>query len=163
MGLFSKKTKTCERCGKEYQVRLDVGEAICPECKQKEAEMRRIVSGYIKADEMSNGGFTYTTPYEKLQPMIDYKNELANRLRLEDFPYGANPRAYFANAGATYKTMSDDECKNVIIGASLCSVEYSAGAHFNEKLFAPDMYEGTVVDVNDVFAVTYTSDYKFDA
>ena len=45
--LFAKKTIVCERCGKEYQVRITLGEHICDECKLREYQKKENVKGYV--------------------------------------------------------------------------------------------------------------------
>ena len=35
MGLFSKKTLICEKCGKEFQARITIGRHLCKECDDK--------------------------------------------------------------------------------------------------------------------------------
>lgn len=53
MGLFSKKILTCEKCGKEYEVRITMGRHLCKECADKRKELRRDMQGYIDyADQM---------------------------------------------------------------------------------------------------------------
>ena len=47
MGLLSKKTLICERCGKEYQVRIALGRHLCDECAAREGQKRDNVRGYV--------------------------------------------------------------------------------------------------------------------
>ena len=47
MGLFSKKTAICSRCGKEFQTRLGLID-LCPECLAEEDAVQADVQGYLE-------------------------------------------------------------------------------------------------------------------
>lgn len=46
MGLFSKKTLICEKCGKEFQARITIGRHLCKECDDKYWKLYADVQGY---------------------------------------------------------------------------------------------------------------------
>ena len=51
MGLFSKKTYICEKCGKEFEKRINLNGNLCDECwdyeKKVKRELEEGVRGYI--------------------------------------------------------------------------------------------------------------------
>ena len=59
MGLFSKKTLICEKCGKEFQARITIGRHLCKECDDKYWKLYADVQGYNEyAMKMSLESYT---------------------------------------------------------------------------------------------------------
>ena len=77
MGLFSKKTITCERCGKEYQVRITLGAHICDECLSREYQKKDNVKGYVDY-AIKMGWSDYT---EEQLDQIPYLNRILRKLK----------------------------------------------------------------------------------
>lgn len=72
MGLFSKKTLTCERCGREYEARVSLGSKVCPDCQQREKEAKKAVSGYVSYGEWL--GKKYSE--EELKAIAQHRDEI---------------------------------------------------------------------------------------
>lgn len=156
MGLFSKKTVICERCGKEYQVRLARGVHICDECSSRELQKRENVRGYID--------------YAREVVMLDYSEEQLDQIAahretiLEKYrmTQGINITE-LKNASDNYRKLTDEQAADVLQRMANSSVTSTAGAAYTGYFFVPTAYEKTIVDAQDVFAVGYTNDYKLKA
>ena len=79
MGLFSKKTYVCERCGKEFQKRINLNGNFCDECLDMELkekrELKELVGGYY------DYGFDvllkdYTS--EELKEIVSHRDMILN-------------------------------------------------------------------------------------
>ena len=107
MGLFSKKTVICERCGKEYQVRLARGVHICDECSSRELQKRENVRGYID--------------YAREVVMLDYSEEQLDQIAahretiLEKYrmTQGINITE-LKNASDNYRKLTDEQAADVL-------------------------------------------------
>lgn len=183
MGLFSKKTFICERCGKEYQRRLAFGDNICDECfdkeyeeeeekkrirKEKEEEENRIrkekeneVRGYVRyAQKM------YWNPYniKQLEEIVAHRNRLLNKFRN---PNGLSHDELNALSGSI-RQMDDAKKTEMYSRMNRSALKGYIGASINKMgvaqiapaFFVPTGFEGTIVDAGFVFAVGYTGDYK---
>ena len=160
MGLFSKKSYVCEKCGKEFQKRINLNGNLCDECWNQEAnakrELEEAVRGYI--NYYSDVFFkSYTS--DDMRKIIDHRDDL-----LEKFQHDAGiTRAELMNASDNYKQLTDEQAAEVLIRAANSSVSSTMGAVYSGRFFCPTHYEGMIVDAEDVFAVGFTSDYKLQA
>lgn len=153
MGLFSKKTVVCEKCGKEYQARITFLGCVCNECETKERKLRESVEGYIDyARKMRMGN--YST--EKLEEIKKHRDAILEKYRMTE----GITRAELRSASEDYKQLTDEEAADVLIRIANSSVETTLGAAYSGYFFVPSSYEKTIVDAEDVFAVGYTTDSK---
>lgn len=151
MGFFSKKTFICEKCGKEYQTRISVGEHVCGECKSREKEKTEKVFGYVcYASDLSWDPYTE----EELDAIARHRDGILNKCRVTE---GITPEQ-LRQAGDNCKKLTDAEAQNVLDRLINSVYETSLGAVRSKKLFSLTTYEDTVIDKEDVFAVGYTRD-----
>lgn len=153
MGLFSKKTVKCERCGREYQIRVSLGNHVCDECLQREARMKEDAKGYIDyAKEMKWSSYTEN----QLNDIIMHRDSILEKYRMTE----GISRAELLDASNNYKRLTDDEAEEILMRMANSSVAETMGAVYSGYFFVPTAYERVVVDAEDVFAVGYTSDHK---
>lgn len=153
MGIFSKKTLTCERCGKEYEARMAVGEAVCSECLRIEQDKKDNVKGYVDyARTMRLGSYTE----EQLEEIVARRDQILEKYRMTE----GISRAELQQASDNYKKLSDDEAADVLRRMTKSSLTTTIGAVCSRHFFVPTAFEKVIVDAADVFAVGYTNDYK---
>ena len=157
MGLFSKKRYVCERCGKEFQKRINMNGNFCDECfdvefKEKR-ELREIVGGYYDygVDVLLKD---YTSG--ELQQIITHRDQVLNIYRNRN----GITREELEAASENYNELSDDEASMILARAIDTSIKSTIGAAYTNTFFCPTQYGGTIVDARDVFAVGYTSDSR---
>ena len=156
MGLFSKKTLTCERCGKEYEARIALGSHICDECKNREAQKKDNVKGYVDyAFVMSMPNYNE----EQLDQIATHRDQILEKYRMTQ----GISRAELQNASENYKKLTDEQAADILARIANSSISHTIGAAYTGSFFAPTQYEKTIVDAQDVFAVGYTNDYKLEA
>ena len=153
MGLFSKKTIVCERCGKEYQARVTLGVHICDECLNREYEKKENVKGYV---DYANSMLWDSYSEEQLDQIAKHRDDILKKYRMTN----GISRAELINASENYKKLTDDEAADVLTRMANSSITATIGAAYTGYFFVPTAFEKTIVDANDVFAVGYTSDYK---
>lgn len=153
MGLFSKKTITCERCGKEYQVRITLGVHICDECLARERKKEENVKGYVNyASKMLWPSYSEA----ELDEIATHRDAILEKYRMTE----GISRAELQNASDNYKKLTDEQAAEVLIRMANSSITATMGAAYTGYFFVPTAFEKTIVDAQDVFAVGYTSDYK---
>lgn len=157
MGLFSKKTVVCSRCGKEFQTRL--GSDICDECLDKQVKqeiaLENETKGYIRyAKLLKKPAYTQ----DQLTQIVTHRNKILERYNCLD---GAT-RAELKAAGENYKSLSEAQAADILKRAEKSRIVSTMGASYTLDFFVPSGYERTVVDMQDVFAVAYTTDYRYD-
>lgn len=153
MGIFSKKTIVCERCGKEYQTRITLGVHVCDECLNREYEKREAVSGYVEYAR-TMGWAEYSE--EELDMIASHRQQTMDK-------YNRNhgiTRAELQNASDNYKKLTDDQVAEILYRVANASVSSTMGAVYSGSFFVPTRFEKTIIDAEDVFAVGYTNDYK---
>lgn len=157
MGLFSKKTYVCERCGKEFQKRINLNGNFCDECLDMELkekrELKELVGGYY------DYGFDvllkdYTS--EELKEIVSHRDMILNIYRNRN----GITREELEAASENYKELSDDEAGMILARAKDTTIKSTIGAAYTNTFFCPTQYGGTIVDARDVFAVGYTSDSR---
>ena len=154
MGLFSKKTVKCERCGKEYQVRITRGVHICDECLHRLELKKDNVSGYVEyAFEM--GWLSYTE--EQLDQIAVHRDAILEKYRR----HNGISRKDLISASDNYKMLSDEEAADTLYRVANSSITSTMGAAYTADFFVPTDYDKTIVDSEDVFAVGYTNDINF--
>ncbi|MDD6071251.1 MAG: hypothetical protein PUC12_10635 [Clostridiales bacterium] len=156
MGIFSKKTVRCEKCGKEYQVRITFGTHICDECVNREFQKKQNVRGYIDY-AMRMGWQDYTE--EQLDQIDVHRNQILEKYRQVQ----GISKSELQNASDNYKKLTDDQVSDILVRIANSSITSTMGAAYSGCFFVPTAYEKTIVDVEDVFAVGYTNDYKLQA
>ena len=157
MGLFSKETVVCACCGKQFQTRL--GSTLCKECNDKvlnqEIQRENDVKGYIRyAKLLKKPAYTQ----EQLIEIAAHRNKILERYHCAE---GAT-RAELKAAGENYKTLSEDQAVDILKRAEKSRMISTMGASYTLDFFVPSGYARTVVDMEDVFAVAYTTDYRYD-
>ncbi len=156
MGLFSKKTVTCEKCGKEYQIRVDLGEHLCEDCAREKKEKKEYVKGYIDyAFAMKWPDYTEA----QLEEIADHRDGILEKYRMT---VGIS-RSELREVSENYKNLSDEQAADILKRVSHTSVRSTVGSAFNGLFFMLTTYENVVVDTDSVFAVGYVSDYKVQA
>ena len=155
--LFAKKTVTCERCGKEYQVRITLGAHVCDECLAREQKKKDIVRGYV---DYASDMFLPMYTEEQLDQIAAHRDQILEKYRMT---VGIS-KAELQQASDNYKTLSDDEAEDVLMRAVNSTISSTTGASYSKaEFFAPTAYEKTFVDAEDVFAVGYTNDFKLES
>ena len=102
MGLFSKKTVACSRCGKEYQVRFVKGKNVCDECLCVQYEKEQRVRGYVEyAARM--GTPTYTV--DEMENIDIHRNSILEKNR----QLSGISRTELQINSDNYKKLSEDE------------------------------------------------------
>ncbi len=165
MGILSKKTIKCEKCGKEYQARITFGIHLCDECFEKEeAEEKRRASEIEAKKEEVRGYVDYAKkidrePYslEQLEQIVLHRNEVLEKYRQTSGISRAELRA----AAENYKTLTDDEAREILIRARSSSLPYSLGASYAQGCFIPSRFSKIVIDAEDVFAIGFTSEGRY--
>lgn len=154
--LFAKKTIVCERCGKEYQARITIGEHLCDECLLREQEKRENVKGYVDyASDMLLPEYTE----EQLDQIAAHRDQILEKYRMTE----GISRAELMQASDNYKELTDEEAANILTRMANSSISATVGAAYTGYFFVPTAYEKTIVDAQDVFAVGFTNDYKLEA
>ncbi|MCM1259250.1 MAG: zinc-ribbon domain-containing protein [Roseburia sp.] len=153
MGLFSKKTLTCERCGKEYEARISIGSKLCPLCQQREKDAKKEVSGYVSYGEWI--GRKYNE--DELKAIAQHRDDILESHRNTR----TVTREELKQAGDNYKKLSESEAVDIYERALYSLVDVRKGAAYAAKgFFCLPQYEGVVVAAEDVFAVAYCRDLK---
>ena len=153
MGLFSKKTIICERCGKEYQARITLGIHICDECLEREEQKKARVKGYVDyAGDMLWDNYTE----EQLDQIAAHREEILEKYRMTE----GISREELKKASDNYRNLTDDQAADILTRAANSYVTCTMGAARTECFFLPVAYERTVVDVEDIFAVGFTNEYR---
>lgn len=153
MGLLSKKDLTCERCGKEYEARISMGAKLCPECKQREKEAKKEVSGYVSYGMYI--GKKYNE--DELKAIAQHRDSILEEHRNTHII----TREELKQAGNNYKKLSEREAVDILEKALYSFTDVNRGAAYATKgFFCLTKYEGVVVDARDVFAVAYCSDHR---
>lgn len=147
MGLFTKKTYTCQQCGKEYEARLNLSGGLCKECADKKAQARKEISGYLEYG---------------LKIGIDHKEDVWKDIAihrdgiLEKYrDKGSITKEELMAAGENYKKLSESEAVDIYTRALRSCFTSTMGAASTFTFFCPTQYEGVVVDAEDVFAIGY--------
>jgi len=160
MGLFSKKTYVCEKCGKEYVKRINLNGTWCDDCLKAEvnaqAELEKHIGGYC---DYASDVLYKSYSSEEMREILKHRNELLDKLRFDD----GISRAELTNASDNYKKLSDEEAKDILIRLSNSTVSNTIGAVYSKDFFVPTDYANMIVDAEDVFAVGFTSDFKLEA
>lgn len=159
MGIFSKKTYVCEKCGKEFEKRINLNGNLCDDCWNQEQNERRAlessIRGYI---DYASDVFYKQYSADEMRQIIDHRDTI-----LDKFQHDAGiTRADLKNASDNYKALTDEQAEEVLLRVSNSTVSSTMGAAYSGSFFVPTHYEGMIVDSKDVFAVGYTSDYKLN-
>lgn len=153
MGLFSKKSIVCERCGKEYQAIVTIGAHICKDCKAILQQKEDKVKGYVQyAKDVLKCSYTE----EQLDAIAAHRDAILEKYRMTQ----GITIPELTNASDNYKKLTDDQAADVLFRMANSSVEQTMGAASTGFFFVPTAYEKIVVDVEDVFAVGYTPNYR---
>lgn len=150
MGFFSKKTFTCERCGRDYEARLNIGNSLCENCRNEEKAAQKAVSGYVEYGWATGRNYDL----DQMKAIARHRDDILERRR--------NPRgitkAELEEAGNNYKKLSEDEAEDIYARAESSSFDTTMGAAMSHGFFCPTPYAGTIVDAADITAVGYFTD-----
>ena len=156
MGFFLFFFVVCERCGKEYQVRITLGAHICDECLNREFQKKDNVRGYVDY-ALKMGWSDYSE--EQLDQIAVHRANILEKYR----QVNGISRADLMNASDNYKKLTDDQATEVLVRIANSTISSTMGAAYTGNFFVPTGFEKTIVDAEDVFAVGYTNDYKLQA
>lgn len=157
MGLFSKKTYVCEKCGKQYEKRINLNGNLCDDCWNKEQNEKRALEASIRGYvDYASDVFFKSYSSDEMRDIIDHRDKILDKYQHE---MGIS-RADLQNASDNYKALTDEQAAEVLVRVANSSVSSTMGAAYSGTFFVPTHYEGMIVDAEDVFAVGYTSDYK---
>lgn len=151
MGLFSKKTVICEKCGKECQVRIALPGYICDECLDKQIAKENEVRGYINyARDMNWNPYTE----EEIEKITEHRNEILEKYQKEDLILGEGKENLMKR---TEPGTGNDEDKGVLelVKHVINSVLLYPGTAVGSGYFALTDFEKVVVDASDIFAVGF--------
>lgn len=152
MGLFSKKTIICEKCGKEFSTRSIFSSNLCDDCTQREVNELLNLEGYKNyALEMRWDNYSD----EQLTEIEKHRNSILNKYSAK----GVISRDEIMYAADKCATLSDEQAESVIRRIGQCTVNVTTGAAYTNNFFVPLLYERVIVDANDVFAVGLSSVY----
>ena len=157
MGLFSKKTYICEKCGKMFEKRINRDGNICDECKKKEANERNDLlnstSGYRDyATKLLQKEYSD----EELRAISKHRDDLLEKLKFDE----GISREELSYASYNYKSLTDEQAANILLRVAASSISCTMGAAYTNSFFVPTAYDKMIVDVEDVFAVGFTSSKK---
>lgn len=159
MGFFSKKTYVCEKCGAEFEKRININGNICDKCLNEEnaakANLKRYIGGYCSyaLDIMRK---EYTS--KEMQQIIAHRDALLEKFRFTD----GISREELRCASDNYKSLTDEEAASVLIRASRSEISATMGAAYSDAFFVLTNFDGIIVDADDVFAVGMTTDPRDD-
>lgn len=153
MGLFSKKTLVCEKCGKEYTARITTGKHICDECQRIAAQKAASVQGYVEYRKKIS-----PQPYseEMFDDIINHRTKILEKYRMTQGISQAELRA----ASDNYRKLTDEQAADILSRIANSSISATIGAAYSGYFFVPTGFDETIVDAEDVFAVGYTTDHK---
>lgn len=157
MGLFSKKTYVCEKCGKNYEKRINLNGNLCDACWKMEQDRKDELKNEIKGYDdyyMDVRYKEYTS--DEMEEIVKHKNALLEKFQLTD----GISRAELQQASDNYRSLTDEETADVLARVARTSMCNTMGAAYTDSFFALTGYESTIVDAEDVFAVGFTSDYR---
>lgn len=157
MGLFSKKKFLCEKCGKEFEKRLNLNGNLCDDCWNAEQNQKRALEASIKGYiNYASDVFFKEYSSDEMRKIIDHRDEILDKFQHD----GGITRVDLKNASDNYKTLTDEQAAEVLVRVANSSVSSTMGSAYSGEFFVPTHYEGMIVDAKDIFAVGYTSDYK---
>jgi len=159
MGLFSKKTYVCEKCGKEFKKRVNLNGNFCDTCwleeMRQQEELKMQIGGYCEyaADVL---GQNYSVA--QMKEILAHRDDLLSKFKFED----GISRLELMDASDNYRHLSDEQAADILTRVSNSTVSSTMGSIYSDAFFAPTHYNGMIVDAEDVFAVGYTTDYHVD-
>ena len=157
MGLFSKKEYVCEKCGTTFSARFEPAYILCKKCwneKCKEdLEIEESVEGYIKY-----GSKVLFKSYDsdEMRNIAERRDEILAKCSNH---IGVS-RAELQNASDNYKSLTDEQAKDILLRIGGSVVSSTLGAVYSDGFFVPTQYDKIIVDAESVFAVGYTSNYQ---
>lgn len=165
MGIFSKQTILCKKCGKEYKTILDMRDGLCKACYKKKldegTELRLEILGYV---EYANSVLNKNYSDEEVRAIISHFNELTEKLRLKD---GVSRAELLITNASLLRNMDEEDFHDFIQRLKKTIIPPYLGAINIGKFFVLTQFEKIIVDCNDVYAVGFvkdsvTSDSKVD-
>ena len=112
MGIFSKKTYLCEKCGKEFQKRINLNGNVCDDCRKQEEnvlhELIRLVGGYI---DYYNDVFSDTYTLEEMKKIAAHREGLIAKFQNS----GGIKKTELMIASENYKNLTDAEAADILI------------------------------------------------
>ena len=152
MGLFSKKSLICTRCGKTYEARI-VGAQICLECLMEIDKKEKNVSGYRKYAE-TMGWDRYT------EAQMDEIIARRDKVLLQSQMLQKITKEELKEAARNYKSLTVEQKENIAVRIGNTAIDDGFGATTTQGFFVPTYFERTIVDINDVFAVAMVENWR---
>lgn len=157
MGFFSKKTYVCEKCGKEFEKRVNLNGNICDECRNADAvakkELEKAVQGYTNYHiNVFNKKYTE----QEKRSIIEHRERLLNKFKNNN---GISIEE-LETKGSNYNNLTDRQKEAFLKGIINSTMVVTNGAAYTGKFFCPTEYEEVIVDAEDVFAVGFTTDHN---
>lgn len=157
MGLFSKKTYVCDKCGKEFETRLGILGTICGECVIKEEKEKKALESVVKGyNKYYNDVLFKSYSSDQMKEIIEHRENLLGKLQSEV----EISKEEIAVAGDNYKSLTDDQAADILIRSTKVSVTEQFGAAYTKDFFVLTNYENVIIDTKDIFAVGYTTDAR---
>ena len=163
MGLFSKKNYVCEKCGKEYERRMNflTGD-LCDDClKELREENERLKKEIAELTESIRGYMWYdidikhkTRTIEEKRSIEEHRNIIKERCKN---PNGIT-KSEFANYSLKYHELTDDDAERILNQLLEQAIPVTKGAGYSTGFFVLTKYENVIVDAKDVFAVAFASE-----
>lgn len=159
MGLFSKKTYICPKCGKEYTTRIDTG--LCDDCllekmeiesqeKQERKELEYLVKGYKKYNKAN------TDTKEKIYDIVARRTAILEKYQ----PVDGISRSELQDASDNYRQLTEQQALDILRRVQNCELVTTYGASFGLGFFVLTQGQQIVVDAMDVFAVAMSTSVK---
>ena len=154
MGLFSKNTYVCTKCGKEYQERFGDKGGLCIDCRIEMYDAKDKVKGYVDyARDLNLGDYSM----EECDNIEKHCNSIFEKYRCTDGI--TEDELHIINSN--YKRLSDEEAFDCLRRVDNSLITINEGASYSYgKFFLVNRYEQVIVDMEDVFAVAMVSASK---
>lgn len=133
---------------------ITMGVHFCEECQKEQAEKKVDVQGYV---DYSNSMVWEPYSEEQLDEIANHRNLILEKYRMTD----GITRAELQEASDNYKNLTDEEAAQVLMKMANSSITSTLGAAYTGGFFVSTRFKRTIVDVQDVFAVGYTSDFRY--
>ena len=159
MGFFSKKTYVCEKCGNEFEKRVNLNGSICDKCRNEKSVARRelemAVNGYLNYHaDVFNKNYTE----QEMRSIIDHRERLLNKLKNN----GGINREELETISSDYNSLTEKQKEEFLVRVANSTIGTTYGAAYAGKFFCLTQYDEVIIDVEDVFAVGFTSDSKME-
>ncbi len=136
----------CARCGQEFYTRTP--ETRCPECESIIRDKEMSVEGYLKYLQENNLKRTGLHNEQFHDELIAHRERI-----LESHKYEPITEGELCDASVEYRNMSMDQAVQIVKRARRMTYMKSVTCVVGPSFFMSGLYEGSIVDGNDIFAV----------